>query len=702
MFVQELAHAFAETLEPTKPEFTSEELRHFATWCVASGMKPEGDGGQPFSLEGRAYALPLYDQTRDTLKRRSVKRKAAQLGLTVEMLYKGAYLTADIFKRCNVGFFFPTEKDVLDLHKTRFRPMMRSSARMMRLVGVGGVDAVEVVRIGHSNMRFRGMRAGTAVDSVPLDALLFDECRLMSVAMIERAFLRVSESRYWDDDGPPGIIDLNSTAGFPGMDIDYYFQQSSQHYWHVFCPNVRCKHHKGFIMEEAWPDCVDTRDPANLRYICPKCGTEIPDTQRGAYVRLGPADAYWDGYTFSKILKGPSYLPEMWQAYQRMVVEGQNPSEFYNSFLARPHRDPNAVIVTAEVFNAAMKLEPSYRWPEPGPHPEGWYTAIGIDQRPEEKHVTVWRLGPGGRVYLCHLEVVMGADYRSARDPERAVLERCIDIARQWQVDIGVVDRMPDYSFSSGFGRAFPHGVIWLAEYDEEMDQPLKWSDQADDEKIRKSAAEAKYEYIVKIDRYKHLLQAFNLFKYHRAVIPADAFERRVQEIFKRGQRTPTPLAAELREHLENIAKTSIEIVETDRQTREPIRTGRYRYLFKHLAVEPHFAHAYAYAIAGLMRRMGTTTITGARKDASPKQPITGDYAAQLPKHLRPRNLSAPFKRACASCKHFQPNLGGGLGWCHNPRVAFELGAPKPPVRTSPGMTNCRHYRKADESHGHE
>jgi hypothetical protein len=684
-----LADAFMETLEPQKPEFTPEELEHFGGWCRASGIKPEGEGGE-FSLAGRAYALPLYNQTRKHVMRRMVKRKASQLGLTVEMLYKGAWLTADVFRRCNTGCMFPTEKDVHDLHKTRFRPMMRSSARMMRLIGVGGVDAVEVVRIGHSNMRFRGMRSGTAVDSVPLDALLFDEVRLMSIAMIERAFERVSASTYFGDNGPPGIIDLNSTAGFPGMDIDYYFQQSTQNYWHVFCPNARCKNRTGVVLEEVWPDCVNASNPKNPRYICPKCGTTIEDTQHGEYQRLGPADAYWEGFTFSKILKGTTYLPEMWQAYQRMVVDGQNPSQFYNGFLAKPHRDPNAVIVTEEVFNTAMTLEPTYRWPEPSEHPDGWFTAIGIDQRPEEKHVIILRLSPAGRVYLVHVEVVQS----SKEMTEQRVLEHCVALAKAWRCDIGVVDRMPDYSFSSGFGRAFPNGTIWLAEYSEEMEQPVKWSDQDDDEAIRKSAAEAKYAYIIKIDRYKHLLQAFNLFKNRRVVVPANAFEGRVQEIYKGGRRTIVPVAAELREHLENIAKTSMEIIEADRQTKEPIRTGRYRYLFKHLACDPHFAHAYSYAVAGLMRRMGTTTITGGQTEPGPKPPKPTEMIAQLPNMAQPRNLAAPFKKTCGSCKSFKTNPAGGLGWCHNELVALGLNA-HPPVKTSSSMTNCRHHRGA-------
>ena len=54
----------------------------------------------------------------------------------------------------------------------------------------------------------------------------------------------------------------------------------------------------------------------------------------------------------------------------------------------------------------------------------------------------------------------------------------------------------------------------------------MQWLEQDDLEKINKSSTEAKYEYIVKVDRYKHLLQAFNLFKNHRAVIPVDAYER--------------------------------------------------------------------------------------------------------------------------------------------------------------------------------
>lgn len=674
--------AWGEYLQPVEEVFSPAEREHFQRWCEVSGILPEGPGGVGFTLQGREYARELYDETWTAPRQRTVRRKAAQLGLTVLMLYRGAWLTSSAQHRRNVGFMFPTRDEVHDLHKTRFRPMMRSSARMMRLIERGEVDAVESVRIANSNMRFRGMRTGTAVDSFPADALLFDEVRLMSVAMIERAFLRISESNLVGPNGQRGIIDLNSTAGFPGNDIDYYFQRSDQRFWHVRCPRAGCKNHSGFIMEFAWPECVD---PVRMRYICPRCGAEIENPQRdGHYHGIGPADAYWRGWSFSKILKGPEYLPEMWRAYQGMVVEGQNPSEFFNSYLALPHRDPNAVLVTGEVFDRSMEIEPTYRWPAEGPHREGWFTSMGIDQRGVEKHVTLLRLGPGGRVYGTHLEVVE----RSGQDAVRY----CAGLARAWHVDVVVCDAMPSYDFAADLGRALPTGTVWLAEYSEDRDQPLEWNDQGKKAQIRKSTGEAKYRHLVTIDRYKHLLAAFNLFRNNRLVMPRDAMSL-TQELSRKGTRAPVALAYEMREHLENIARVAIERTATDPETKERIHTGKYRYTFRHLAVEPHWAHSYGYAVAGVMRRMGTTTVTAGERRPDVADTDRSQQVAQLPAELRPRRLSKRYKRACASCKWFRANPDGGLGWCDNARVALGLNA-HPPIRTSSGATNCRHHEK--------
>lgn len=657
-----------EHLKLPPPEFSEEELSTLLRFVSASGIRPEGPGGAPFSLEGRRYLEPLYQERRDRPYRRLVIMKAAQMGLTTRLMYRAAWWTADARRKVDVALMFPTESAVLDLHKTRFRPMMRSSARMMRLIA--DVDAVEVVRIGVSNMRFRGMRSGISVDSIPVDVLLFDEVRLMDVATIERAFARVSASWVEDAEGRRGIIELNSTAGFPGADIDYYFRRSTQRHWHTRCPNPACPNHKGFVMAFTWPECVD---PDRMVYRCPKCGREITDPQDGFYAPLGPEDAEWEGYAFSQILLGPGRLPDIWRAYQRMVVEGQNPSEFYNSYLGLPHRDPNAILVTGEVMDRCRGLDPSYRWPAPGPHPEGWWTAMGVDQRGAEKHVVIARWGPGGRVYLAHLEIVE----RSGEEASAYLAH----LAQEWGVDIVIIDAEPSYDLAVSVGRRLPRGMVWLADYVHGRPQPIEWSDQRDREAIRKSTGEAKWEYLVFLDRYKHLLQAQMLFVNRRVALPVD-FEARVQELRRMGQRVPVSLGLEFRAHFENIARATIPRRRKDEQGR--VIEEEPEYTWRHLALDPHFVHAWGYAVAGLMRRGGTTEVV------RPKEERPTPYQGQLPPELRP--APPPVKGACAGCRFFRENPEGGLGWCENPLVAASLNA-QPPVRTSPRTTGCKFFR---------
>lgn len=60
MLAPEFAQAARRLLLRPPPEFGPEELATLEAFVRASGMKPEGPGGPPFSLEGRPYLAPLY------------------------------------------------------------------------------------------------------------------------------------------------------------------------------------------------------------------------------------------------------------------------------------------------------------------------------------------------------------------------------------------------------------------------------------------------------------------------------------------------------------------------------------------------------------------------------------------------------------------------------------------------------------------
>ncbi len=647
----EFARAASEVLFRPPPVFSADELETLAGFAHASGIRPEGVGGPRFSLEGRPYLEALYGERRDKPFTRLVIMKAAQMGLTVKLLYRAGWLTADANTRFNVALMFPTLEAVLDLHKSRFRPMMQSSSKMMKLIG--DVDAVGLVRVGVSTMRFRGMRSGIGVDSFPADALLFDEVRLMDLATIERTFVRVSASRFeWE--GRRGLIELNSTAGFPGMDIDRWFQRSTMNYWRTPCPNPACKlHHEGIVMPLRWPDVVG-RDGSRLYYQCPECKTEITDDvllKHGFYVPENPG-AEWEGYQFSQILRGNRYLPELWAAWER----GDNLPEFYNSRLGLPYRDPDAVPAPRETVEACM--DPEYRWPDPEDL-KGEWVAVGVDQRAPEKHAVVYKLGHGSTFDLVHLEVLEV----SGEDAVRA-LEL---LARRWHAKIVVIDGEPSYDLAVGLARRLPKGVVWLADY---ADSPhaITWKDERTRKDIQKSTGEVKYEYRVLLDRYKALDWALTQFQRRRIRVPVDFYEKHQTRRIG-GVAQKWPVAKEYVTHLENIARATIPVYRT-LPTGERVHSGEVRQIYRHLALDPHFAHAHVYALVGLARRMGDTTIhMGAEASLKPPSPLE----AATPQGLRPGDLALERQRAlsrtCGVCRYYSA-LSGGKGRCNHPSNA--------------------------------
>lgn len=647
MLAPEFAQAARRLLLRPPPEFGPEELATLEAFVRASGMKPEGPGGPPFSLEGRPYLAPLYAERRDKPFRRLVIMKAAQMGLTVKLLYRAAWWVADGRRRVNVALMFPTQEAVLDLQKSRFRPMFRSSARMMRMVG--DVDAASLVRVGVSTLRFRGMRSGIGVDSFPADVLLFDEVRLMDLATVERAFVRVSESRLEDPEtGVRGIIELNSTAGFPDMDIDRWFQRSTMHYWRTPCPNPACKNHtRGIPMALRWPEVVG-RDGDRLYYRCPDCGWEIPDevlTRVGFYVPENP-EAEWEGFHFSQILKGNRYLPELWAAWTR----GDNLAEFYNSRLGLPYRDPDAVVASREVVEAC--ITPGYRYPSPE-EVAGEWVSMGVDQRGPEKHVVLYKLGPGNTFDLVHLEVVEASG--------KAAVEALEAIARRWRAKVVVIDAEPSYDLAVDLARRLPPRTVYLADY-VESPHAIRFTDERRKKDLKRATGEVKYEHRALLDRYKAIDWALRQFAHRRIRLPEDFYALEQPRTIG-GLRQRWNVAREYVKHLENIARATIPVM-TTLPTGEKVFGGGVRQIWRHLALDPHFAHAHTYALAGLARRAHTGEIAVGEEGPSP---LPSPQEAGIPPELRPsavaRQQAEALRRTCGGCRFYRA-LGAGEGLC--------------------------------------
>lgn len=149
----------------------------------------------------------------------------------------------------------------------------------------------------------------------------------------------------------------------------------------------------------------------------------------------------------------------------------------------------------------------------------------------------------------------------------------------------------------------------------------------------------------------------------------------------------PTPVALRLVDEL-------LRVVGGNDVTLEEVRPCK-RAAFcrdERFGVYKRSAHAYGYAVAGLMRQHYTATLDKLEHEPDVKPPKPGSLQDQLPKSYRPRERGAGFKKVCANCRWFEANPKGGMGKCHNEKKAAQLGA-EPPLLTSAGATNCSLHR---------
>jgi hypothetical protein len=646
----------AKELAPPKPVFTPPELSHFGGWVVASGMRPEG--GRQFSLANYPYQRELYNEQRTAFRQRVVIMKAAQTGLTVKLMNRGLWLASDALTQINVGLYFPNEKAVLKLSAGRLRPQMNSSARVQMLLRAN-VNNVALMRVGRSNFGLFGVLSGVSQDSTPIDAELVDEVRLMATQTLERLMVRVSESTIRDPvTGTRGIIEFNSTAGFPEQDIHKFFLESTQGWWSVPCPDTACSRHTGgIVLPREFAESVGRvvgQEKSGWYYLkCPKCGARIHDDaqQRGWYEHENPG-AQWTGYQFSQLGKGEGFLnSEIMPAWDRKL----NIPEFFNSRLGLPYMDADAVPASKSVIEQNMQ-DTHHWWPEPLGRDAEW-RSLGIDQRAGEKHCVVKTLTQNGLHRLDHLHVIEA-------NGEDAVRE-AVQLAHAWGVKIVICDGEPSYDFFISLARALPVGMVWQQDYVDGQAQTVQWEDKRRDKKIKKSSGELKYEQRVLIDRFKGLDWSLNLMKYGRNLLPArsEFYDLVVPRIIN-GVRTGYSMAEEYVTHLGNLAKVKLQKTVTLPTGEKVALIGEYTQIWRNINLDPHFAHANLYADVGLARKHQEEPLS---MQLDTPTPVPADRNG-IPTHLRPENVAKMdtprLNNTCGGCKRFQQ------GYCRHPENA--------------------------------
>jgi hypothetical protein len=444
--------------------------RRLVFWSQYSGIQIDK---KKFSFKGHNYLYPIYDCRAENM----VIMKSAQMGLTIYMLLKAFHMSLFPYSwgfdfPIKIGFYFPEAKGVGRIVKDRVTPMMKSSPDLMAYSREMRQDLKPV---GDSTVYFLYMGGTSTKDSVPLNAVFFDEVRLVNIQDIEQAYHRVLASE------PFKYKTHISTAGLPRGDIHKLFLDSDQRWFHTICPN--CKRPQ--ILAKNFPDCIALHPEHSTRagqayYICEngKCRAEIKNSGVGLYIANNPRSEI-AGFHISQLISHKNTPKDILRSFDRT----KNKKEFWNSVLGLPYVDVNNKPLSEEMLDDNVR--PLLKWGE-----SMGDNYMGVDQMMGLNYVFVLtRKGEEKRVVW--FEVIENED----------PWKRTAEIYERFQPKCCIIDALPNANEAQAFANYYGKNVF-LAYFGNYRDQ-IRWEDDSQIKRPNKNSNPRLYhQHKVFLDKY--------------------------------------------------------------------------------------------------------------------------------------------------------------------------------------------------------
>lgn len=528
----------------------------------------------PFDWEKHKYQIPIYEAFRlapgqnDGLSMTVIK--GAQVGMTIWAML-GLLYTIARFRGQKVGYFMPDQTMSQISSSDRFKPLMDSNPEVTRQFGALGMakgadNSKRLRSLGESSIFFSYMGGMTSTESVPLTAIFYDEVRMMASADISRAEQRISHAAY------PVNIKL-STAGAPGVDIDYYYKLTDQREW-----VTQCQCADGIMLADAWPECLGFAGDI-VFYRCPRCDTKITNPQDGQYVAQVPSKTTI-GFRVPQLLSlAPLHQPSaLWAKFNNPM---EDRGEFYRSVLGRPFIDPEAQLVSEADLAACENREVA--WEQ-----DGTNCAMGIDAMGGWLDIVVLAHSRGGKYRLVHLERL-----ESDSPFEDGRLDA---LMRRYDVDVCCCDLNPAYNESLRFAKRWQPRVFLVTYSSSERADMIAWRDRLRKKDQIANEDDVKFKYLVCIQRYKAIDWAMSLYKKRLIELPPrEGLVREVRD--ELGRTRPVALCAELYwPHMQRVVRQKHILDE---------QQGTYKMEIVKVGHDPHFAFSYTYAAVAASREPG-------------------------------------------------------------------------------------------------
>ncbi len=556
----------------------------------------------------------------------------AQTGKTARM-FAGLSRLALIYYGRLLGVYYPDNIIAGAFSRTRIAPFFRSNEELAKHFGhdVDGepaADAVHTRKFGASTLFFLSIKGRSTTEGLPMSVVMFDEVRRMPMADMQRA-----EQRYA---AQTDYVDWKvSTAGLPDTNIHKYFKAGDQRYFHTACA---CP--DGVVLSTTFPHCIaDLRkatpellrkvehvfaragipylglgDPRQAEqykkyhaaYMCPKCGTFLPNPRDGWWEQHNPGQ--WVHSWQQPQLLSPSFPgPRAWSVYSGAdaSAESIDIGEMYRSMLGLPWVDPNASPITEDLLRAATRERMTWaasmgqRWREENLNA----VSMGVDVQQGYLVVCIVQLSANHCFQPIHLEIVHKRD-----SPNGDHWKELSRIMIRFKVRTCIIDAQPEFDAAQAFAIAH-QGKVWLCYYsDTKTGIMIDWKDRKKPPAGDKSRQSVGQKYRVVMQRTKTLQWSLGLWARHRVETPPIGLL--VQELPKHagkpnftsdlriGDWEPVDMLREvLWWHLKSVIFEKEKVGDEEKG-----RTDEYVMKAFHMGCDPHMAHAWNYACAALSR----------------------------------------------------------------------------------------------------
>ena len=336
-----------------------------------------------------------------------------------------------------------------------------------------------------------------------------------------------------------------------------------------------------------FPDCVVEDKSRDLLYLrCPKCKYIIKDAQNGRYIAEDPT-ANYTSFHVSQLASKYISLQEIWDVYKRTT----NKEEFYNAKLGLPFIDEQNRGVTMEQLENCV--DPDLPWGEKGTEKR---TAMGIDQGGGYIYITIADIDPKAKnkKRIRHIEIVERNNpaYYGANGPQ-SPWHRAHQLMDEYNVQLALVDGMPNYDEAIEFCKAFPRRAF-ISWYNPQGQEIVQWMDRPQHKQGAKKAGEKfKFKHSALLGRYLTLTMTLSSFRNGDWVIPNPDARIQVCSDEKSGQLRPHAICRE--KFFIQLNRYIKRFVERNPDTGE----GKYEWVF---SGEDHFMHSVNYCNVALER----------------------------------------------------------------------------------------------------